>query len=361
MKAGRLTRRELAKAALVGATAATARAQELIGEPPGRMTPREEIVNVFEMEAVARRKLPENVYVSLSGGSRRAFDRITFRPRMLVNVTQLDLSLSLFGEKLFTPIVVAPIGAQKRFHPDGELGSLRGASTAQAPMMVSIRSDVPLESLAAQSKTSLWFQVYAEPDPAQTRIQLQNAVRAGCKAVCMTVGVPFRITVNDRLPPPSKLAESGNPTVNWDTLQNLRESVKVPFLLKGIMNAEDAQNAVKLGFDAVIVSNHGGVFAQGLSEPIEALPAVADAVAGKIPVLIDGGFRRGTDVLKALALGARAVLVGRPVMWGLAAYGAEGVQTVLQLMQSELARGMALSGKPSISAVDRNLVKIHLR
>lgn len=356
-----LTRRQLAKAAILGSGSLALRGQELIGEPPGRTTPREEIVNVFEMEAMARHKLPESVYATIAGGNRRAFDRITFRPRMLVNVTKLNLSLTLFGEKLFTPIVVAPMAAQKRIHPDGELGTLRGSSAAQVPVMVSSRSDLPLEELAAQSKTVLWYQVYPEADAARTRDQLQNAVKVGCKAVCLTVGAPFRLVGSDRLPPPSKLADSANPALDWSALGKIRESVKAPFLLKGIMNPADAQTAVKLGFDAVVVSNHGGMFAHGLAEPIEALPAVADAVGGKVPVLIDGGFRRGTDILKALALGARAVLIGRPVMWGLAAYGADGVQTVLQLQQSELARAMALSGKPSLSAIDRTLVKIHLR
>ncbi|MGH9657728.1 MAG: alpha-hydroxy-acid oxidizing protein [Bryobacteraceae bacterium] len=306
------------------------------------IAPREELVNVFEAEDAARRALPDAAHALIAGSNRRAFERMTLRPRMLVNITQLDLSTELFGEKLFTPILMGPISEQKRFHSEGELASVRGASAAQTVMVVSGRSSFPVTEIAAQSKTTLWYQVYPEPDMTAVRDRVMAALRSGCKAVCLTVGTP-----------------SG--AVGWNAIDRLRQGLKVPFVLKGILSAEEARTAVQHGVEGIVVSNHGGTFATGLAEPIEALPAIVDAVGGKAPVLVDGSFRRGTDILKALALGARAVLIGRPAMWGLAAYGAGGVETVLQMLQSELARDMGMSGKPNVKAIDRSLVRIHRR
>jgi 4-hydroxymandelate oxidase len=319
------------------------RPQELIGEPPGRITPRGEAVNLFEVEAVAKRKLPSTLYSAIASGDRKAFDRITFRPRMLVDVQQMDLSTELFGEKLFAPILAGPMADQHQYHPEGELATIRGAAAAKTLMVASSRSIYPIEKIAAAAKTSLWYQVYPEPDITAVRTRIQQAVQAGCKAVCLTLGTPSA------------------PKIDWSTIDQIRKGITVPFLLKGIMNPEEAGAAVQKGMQGVIVSNHGGIFSTGLAAPIDMLPSIADAVGGKAPVLIDGSFRRGTDVLKALALGARAVLIGRPILWGLSAYGAEGVQTVLAMLQSELARSMGLCGKPNIKAIDRSIVKIHLR
>jgi 4-hydroxymandelate oxidase len=320
--------------------------QELIGEPPGRITPRAELVNLFEVEAVAKRKLSAAVYSTIAGGDRKAFDRMTFRPRMLVDVQKLDLTTELFGETLFAPILAGPVADQQQFHPDGELATARGAAAAKTVMVVSSRSNQPIEKIAAQAKTSLWYQVYPEPDMEAVRKRIQQAVQAGCKAVCLTVGAPQR---------------QSRMKTDWNTIDQLRKGVTVPFLLKGIMSPEEATAAVQNGIQGMVVSSHGDLHSTGLASPIEMLPSIADAVGGKATLLIDGSFRRGTDVLKALALGARAVLIGRPVLWGLSAYGAEGVQTVLGMLQSELARSMGLSGRPTIQAIDRSLVKIHLR
>jgi 4-hydroxymandelate oxidase len=320
--------------------------QELIGEPPGRIAPRAELVNLFEVEAMAKRKLPGAVYSTIAGGDRKAFDRMTFRPRMLIDVQKLDLSTALFGETLFAPILVGPIADQQQFHPEGELAAARGAAAAKTLMVVSSRSSQPIEKIAAEAKTGLWYQVYPEPDMLAVRARVHQAVQAGCKAVCLTVGAPLR-------PPQTK--------IDWSTIDQLRKGLTVPFLLKGIMSPEEAQAAIRNGVQGLVVSNHGDLLSNGLAAPIEMLPSIADAVGGKAPILIDGSFRRGTDVLKALALGAQAVMIGRPVMWGLGAYGADGVQTVLGMLQSELARSMGLAGRPNIKAIDRGLVKIHLR
>lgn len=322
--------------------------QELIGEPPGRIAPRAELVNVFEVEAMAKRKLSSSGYALIAGGDRAAFDRMTFRPRFLINVQDLDLTTELFGEKHFAPILVGPLAEQQQFHPEGELATVRGAGAAKATMVVSSRASQPIEKIAAQAKTSLWMQVYPEPDMSAVRTRVRQSVAAGCKAVCLTLGTPH-------------IKGMGNPKLDWSAIDQLRQGLAVPFLLKGIMSPDDARVAVDKGVQGIVVSNYGGLLANGLAAPIDMLPSISDAVGGKIPILIDGSFRRGTDVLKALALGARAVLIGRPILWGLAAYGADGVETVLRMLQSELARSMGLCGKPNIKAIDRSLVKIHAR
>ena len=207
-------------------------------------------------------------------------------------------------------------------------------------MVVSCRSSVPVEQLAAQSKTTLWYQLYPH---AEMLNQARDAVKAGCKAVLLTLGVA---------------SEGG---VDWSAVDHLRQSVGVPLLLKGIMSPAEAKAAVRHGVQGIVVSNYAAHESSGMAAPIEVLPAIADAVAGAVPILVDGGFRRGSDVLKALALGARAVLIARPPVWALAAYGAEGVQRLLELLQTELARDMAMCGKPNLRSIDSSMLRIHRR
>jgi 4-hydroxymandelate oxidase len=334
---------------------------KLIGEPPGRITPRAELVNVLEAEPMAERLLPSVVFAKISGSDRRAFDRIIFRPRMLVNVRELDLTVELFGAKMFAPILAGPATRADRFHSDGELGIVRGAGAAQAAVVISGRSSQPIEKIAGEAKTALWYQVYPEPDMAPVIARVQQAVKAGCRAVCLTVGTPYLAPGASGPPNPAKLAALGNPGLDWPLVEQVRKAAGVPLLLKGIMSPEEARTAVERGVNGIVVSNHGGRFTFGLATPIEVLPEVADAVGGKIPVLVDSNFRRGTDVVKALALGATAVMVTRPVLWGLAGYGAEGVQTVMEMLQSETARTMGLCGKPNLAALDRSVVRITKR
>jgi 4-hydroxymandelate oxidase len=334
---------------------------KLIGEPPGRITPREELVNTLEVDAVAQRVLPATVYAKVAGSDRRAFDRMTFRPRMLVPVRNLDLSVDLFGTKHFAPILVGPASRQARFHPDGELALVRGAAAGKGVAIISSHSSQPIEKIAGEAKDTLWYQVYPEPDMGPVIKRVQAAVQAGCKVVCLTVGTPYLPAGQGGPPNPAKLATLGNPALDWGVVDQVRQAAKVPVLLKGIMSPEEAQAAVQHGASGIIVSNHGGRFVEGLATPIEVLTAVVDGVGGKAPVLIDSNFRRGSDVVKALALGAKAVLVARPALWGLAAYGGDGVRTVLELLQSETARTMALCGKPTLASLDRTTVQIHRR
>jgi 4-hydroxymandelate oxidase len=307
------------------------------------LTPRSDLANVLEVESVAQRKLAPDLYSMIAGGDRSSFERITFRPRMMVNTTGLDLSVELFGEKIFAPILIGPTSRQQTFHADGELAMVRGASAAKTLMVVSSDSSYPIEKIAAQAKTALWYQIFPEADTNALRSRAQQAVKAGCKAVCITLGAPSR----------------GTPHLSWNAIDQIRRGLGVPVVLKGIMAAEEASEAVKRGIEGIVVSNYGGLLNKGLVSPMEMLAAITDAVAGKVPVLIDGGFRRGSDIMKALAFGARAVLVSRPALWGLAAYGADGVQTVLEMLQTELGRCASQNGKANLKAIDRSVVKVH--
>jgi 4-hydroxymandelate oxidase len=330
---------------------------KLIGEPPGRIAPRADLVNVLEYENVAERKLAPVVFSTVAGSDRAFFDRITFRPRMMVPTTDLDLTSTLFGEKMVAPVIAGPIARQQNFHPDGELATVRGASAAKAVMVVSGESSVPIEKIAAEAKTPLWYQVFPEADSGAVRAKIQQAVKAGCKAIFITVGAPIRNT--SERPNAARLASNANGKLDWNVIDQLRKDAGVPVILKGIMTAEEADAAIKRGVQGIVVSNYGGLLTRGMASSMEMLPSIADAVGGRVPVLIDGNFRRGSDIFKALAFGASAVLVGRPVMWGLAAYGAEGVQGVLEMLQTEVARDMCQCGKANLKVVDRTVVKLH--
>lgn len=330
---------------------------KLMGEAPGRIAPMADLVNVLEFEDVAARKLAPAVYDTIAGGDRTFFERITLRPRMMVDTMGLDLTTDLFGEKLFAPIIVGPAGGQQAFHPEGELATVRGASAAKAVMVVSGESSQPIDKIAAASKTTLWYQVYPDADVNSQKARIQQAVKAGCKAVCITVGAPYRNFTGT--PSAARLAAAKSPSMDWAVIDQLRQGVTVPVLLKGIMSAEEADAAVKRGVQGIVVSNHGGPRLKGVVTPIEMLPSIADAVAGRVPVLVDGGFRRGSDIYKALALGARAVLLGRPSLWGLAAYGADGVQAVVERLQTDLGRTMGQCGNPNLKSIGRTFVKIH--
>jgi 4-hydroxymandelate oxidase len=322
-------------------------APKLEGEPKGRITPREEAVTVFEVEAVAQRKLEAAVYSAIAGSDRQAFERILLRPRRFVNVERLDLTVELLGQTMFTPILVGPAESQQNFHPEGELALVQGAAKAQVAVVVSSRSSQPIEKIAAAAKTPLWYQIELEPEMAPVLAGVQRAIKAGCKVICITTGAPYR-SANGSRP---------NLQSSWAAVDRVRQAANVPVVLKGIVSAKEATAAVDRGIQGIIVSNNGGLSTPGMASPIEALASVVDAVGGKAPVLVDGSFRRGTDIVKALALGARAVLVTRPALWGLAAYGSDGVDTVMKMLQSETARTMGNCSKVNVAALDRSLLK----
>ncbi len=317
MRTRTFTRRQLQRAAL-----------------SARRPPREELVNTLEFEEVAKMVLPAAEYSTIAGGDRRAFDRIIFRPRMLVPTTDLDLSLDLFGQPHFAPILVGPVADQRRYHPEGELAMVQGAAAARAGIIVSSRASAPIGDIAARAKTPLWYSVYTDAGAAAQK-QIQQATAAGCHVLVIT---------------------SAAPRIDWKAIAQLRRGVTIPVVIKGIMTTGDAKTAIEEGARGIVISDHGA--ATSKSAAIDVLPGIADLVGNKATILIDGSFRRGTDVLKALLLGAQAVLVARPVMWGLAAYGADGVQSVIELLQTSLGRNMGTIGAPNLKSLTRTMVRI---
>jgi isopentenyl diphosphate isomerase/L-lactate dehydrogenase-like FMN-dependent dehydrogenase len=313
--------------------------------PRVRVVPREELVNVLEYEEEARKVLAPSTFALVAGGDRAMFERITLRPRMLVSTVDMDLSQTILGDTHFVPIIVGPVSDQKRFHPEGEVATAKGAAAAKAFMIVSSHSSVALDQIAAANK-NFWYQVYASDAAAKT--QIADAVKAGAKAIVITVGAS-----------PAATAKSAAPVaVNWAAVDSLKQGLTVPVIVKGITTPADATAALSHGAQGLIVSNYGGLLTTK-DAPILDLASIVDAVAGKAPVLVDGSFRRGTDVLKALAFGAQGVIVARPVMWGLAAYGDTGVQGVVEMLQTELARYMGMCCKSTIKKLDRTVVKVH--
>ncbi len=311
-----------------------------------RVAPRDELVNVLEFEAEAGRVLAADVMRQVAGGDRAAYERVTFRPRMMIPCLDLNLSLDLLGMPLFAPILVGPVADQRRFHAEGELATARGAAAGKAAMVVSSRASHPFAAIAAAAPTPLVLQAFAGDGAAAVRGQAVEAERAGAKAILVTIDA-------------SDAAGRPPARTDWAVVDAVRGAVAVPVIVKGVLSADDARAAVARGARGVVVSNYGRVAATGRPAPLEAVAPIVDAVGPQVPVLVDGGIRRGSDVMKALAAGARAVLVARPVMWGLAAYGPDGVQSVLELLQTELARVMGCCGTPHLGAITRAHVRVH--
>ncbi|HWW88899.1 MAG TPA: alpha-hydroxy-acid oxidizing protein [Vicinamibacterales bacterium] len=327
-------------------------AAQAVGAQRLRPAPRNQLVNTFEYEEQARRVIPPAIASLIAdtadrngavSADRQALDRITLRPRMMVPTLDLDLTVTLFGEITLAPIVVAPVADQKRFHPEGEAATVKGAAAANAPVIVSSQSSIPIADLVAGAATPIWYQVFAA-DPAAKQ-QVRSAVDAGCGVICVTIHA-------------KPLSTAGPVRVDWATVGALVEASRVPVILKGVTSVGEATGALKLNVQGIVVSSYGGVAPEAPSLVMQ-LPAIVDAVAGQVPVFVDGGFRRGTDILKALAFGARAVLIGRPVMWGLAAYGADGVQGVIEMLQTELARYMAMCGRSRLAMLGRDVLRVH--
>ena len=310
------------------------------------MTPLDGFANIPEFEDMARRALSEKAFARIADGDRGVLERITFRPRLLISALELDLSLDLLGQQMFAPILVGPASRQHVLHADGERGTAKGAAEAKAAVVTAERSGTPLEDTASLAPGS-WRQIYPDADLGALTARVQEAGNAGCKAICLTLA-------DD---------SSGNAPAGfgWDLVEQLVQRAGMPLVLKGIMHPDDAASAIERGVAAIIVSTYGAGRSAGAVDPIVALPGIAGTVAGRIPVLVDGGIRRGSDVLKALALGATAALVCRPALWGLAAYGADGVRTVVEMLQTELARDMAQLGTVTLHDIRRDHIRIHRR
>jgi isopentenyl diphosphate isomerase/L-lactate dehydrogenase-like FMN-dependent dehydrogenase len=347
-------------------------------------------LSIADYERLAEERLEPGPWAYLAGGSadewtlrenRAAFARWTFRPRVLCDVSEISTATTVLGTRIELPVVLAPVAYQQLYHPDGECATARGAAAAGTGIAVSTFSTRSHEEIAAASPGVLqWCQLYVFQDRGVTREHLAEAAAAGCAAVVLTVDTP-RLAQRERdlragfeipsdLPLPYARAAIGdaahNPadqfalldaSVSWRDLEWIASEADLPVVLKGVVTAEDAELAVEHGAAAVVVSNHGGRQLDGVPATLEALPEVAEAIAGRVEVYLDGGIRRGTDVAKALALGARAVLAGRGPVFGLATAGEDGVSHVLELLRDELALALCLLGCTSPDEVTREHVQ----
>lgn len=362
-------------------------------KPPLSRIPAD-VVAVADYEPLARERMSPQAWAYVAGGAgdeltlrrnRDAFDAIALAPRVLADLSQASTTIELLGQTFAHPILLAPVAYQKLAHSDGELATAHAASALRTGMVVSAQASVTIEDIARATQAPLWCQLYIQPDRACTRELAQRAAAAGCTALMLTVDAPlsgvrnreqragFRlpdgvsaVNLADCVSPeiaPSALGESPvfgtgmlHTAPTWRDVAWLREQSSLPLLIKGIFTPGDARRAVDAGASGIVVSNHGGRTLDTLPATVDALPRVADAIAGDVPVLVDGGIRRGTDVLKALALGASAVLVGRPYIWGLAAAGITGVAHVINMLWAELEIAMALTGCATIRDVERSVI-----
>jgi isopentenyl diphosphate isomerase/L-lactate dehydrogenase-like FMN-dependent dehydrogenase len=353
-----------------------------------------EPVNLLEYEPLARQKLSESAYGFIAGAAedevslrenRAAFQRLRLRPRVLVDVAKIDPSTSVLGQRIEIPVLLAPVAVQRLAHPDGELASARAAAAAGTIMALSTSASCSIEEVARAAEGPRWFQLYFNRDREMTRRLVERAEAHGYSALCLTVDLPWlgrrEADIRNRLqfPPDVTMANftgdeargllpvvtgatldasagPSDPSLTWKDVDWLRSLTKMRLVIKGILTAEDTALALEHGAEAIVVSNHGGRQLDGVAAGIEALPEVVDAAGGRAEVLVDGGVRRGTDVLKALALGARAVLIGRPYIWGLAVAGEEGVKRVLSILRFELELAMALAGCPAVADIGRGLI-----
>ena len=359
----------------------------LIGSP-------NEAINVFDFEPVARQKLPPAHFGYLATGvdddatlraNREGFSKLEIRARRLVDVSRVDTSTELFGTTWKTPIVLAPVGAQKAFHPDGEVASARAAGAKGHLLILSTGTTTSVEDVTSARGGPVWYQLYPSNTWRVTQALVKRAEAAGCPVLVLTVDLPAgrntetesRFAREDTRQCSSchqpgwegyfrrKSMFEGldltgvsmfSPGLTWDFLRRLKDITKMKLVVKGLETREDAELAVRHGADGIIVSNHGGRAQESGRATIECLPEVVDAVRGRIPVLVDGGFRRGTDIFKALALGAKAVCIGRPYGFGLAAFGQPGVERVLDLLTRELDLMMRHAGATSLAKLDRSFL-----
>lgn len=359
----------------------------------------ERALNVFEFEAAARRKLPPAHFGYIATGvdddatlraNRDAFTRFQIRPRRLIDVSKVDMSVRLFGATWDSPIVLAPAGSQRAFHPEGELAVARAAYIKRHLQILSTVSSTAVEEVMRARQAPVWYQLYPTDQWPVARALVKRAEAAGCPVLVLTVdlqGGTNRETLAqavrrdtrkceachqgdvftnvktyvERKPMFRGLDVSGVTTIEpldmtWEYVKRLRDATPMPLVIKGIVTREDAQLAVEQGVNGIIVSNHGGRAEESGRGTIECLPEVVEGVQGRIPVLVDGGFRRGTDIFKALALGASAVAVARPYLWGLGAFGQPGVEAVLDILRRELQTIMRQAGTLTIREINRSFI-----
>jgi L-lactate dehydrogenase (cytochrome) len=375
-------------------------------------------INIDDLRRQARRRLPRAVFDFGDGGSEdeqtlRAnandFQRLVFRPRMLVDVSRRDQTTTILGQQVSSPLILAPTGLCGMFAPRGEILAARAATRRGIISTLSTLGACSIEDVAASTSGPLWFQLYVMKDRDLTRSLVERAQAAGYRALCLTVDLPVlgqrerdlrngatippRITVRNVVDTVQRIgwlrgvlfgtkitfgnfvgatadlgtnaislwqyiAQQNDASVDWDDLDWFRSIWRGPLAIKGIMTGEDARRAVDAGADAIIVSNHGGRQLDSLPSAIETLPEIVDAVGRDAEVILDGGIRRGSDVVKALSLGARACMMGRPYLYGLAANGQAGAERAIEIIQTEIDRTLALIGRPTLADLDRSAVRL---
>src|ERR1700694_591382 len=366
------------------------RTEELIASP-------KDAINVFDFEPVMRKNVPPAHFGYMASGiddevtlraNREGFLKFQLRPRRLVDVSKIDMSTEILGVKYSTPIIVAPVGGQKAFHPEGEIAVAKAARVGNHLQILSNATTSPVEDVTAARSAPLWYQLYATNKWEVAKAFVTRAEKAGCLAVAVTVDrsggrnqeTLFRLqrtdprecsNCHDRSSLQANLkrrsmyegldltgltnTQSSNMT--WDFLKRLRDTTRMKIVIKGILAHEDAKLAVDAGMDAIIVSNHGARSEDSGRSTIDALPEIIEAVGGRMPILVDSGFRRGTDIAKALAMGAQGVCIGRPYVWGLGAFGQPGVERVLELLRIELRAIMQQVGAPTIKHLTPAMVR----
>src|ERR671931_2451360 len=360
------------------------RTDELIKSP-------KEAINVFDFEPVCRHNVPPAHFGYMASGiddeltlraNREGFSKFQLRPRRLVDVSKVDMSSEILGVKYDSPIVIAPIGGQRAYHEEGELGTARGAKAGNHLQILSTATNSNVEDVIAARSAPIWYQLYATNKWEVAKAFVTRAENAGCLAVAVTVdrsggrnqetlfrlrrtdtrdcsGCPARSSLQASLTrramyqgvDVSGLRNTQSSNMTWDFLKRLRDTTKMKIVIKGILAWEDAVIAADNGIDAIIVSNHRARGEDSGRSTIDALPEIVEAVGGRIPVLVDSGFRRGTDVIKALAIGASAVCVGRPYLWGLGAFGEPGVERVLEILRTEFRVAMQQCGVRSVKEI----------
>ncbi len=366
-----------------------------------RVPAMEELVNAFDFEAVAFAKLPRDAYDYTALGvedeftlrrNRQAFEWVELIPKGMVDANSVVTATEVLGTQMAFPIMIAPTASHLSLHPEGEMGTHKGATAASnTPYIISNNASFPVDKIAKAATGPLWFQLYPKETLEDNRELIEIAQDNGCKAIVLTYdgaagnsttgpreralhdrhlgsnrleqdasngGDKTRAAQGRRPPRARKYGLAGSGIgLDWKWVDSVRAVTKVPFLTKGILTGEDAAACVEHGVNGIVVSNHGGRAMDYGPATLEVLAEVVDGTRGRIPVLVDGGFRRGTDVLKALALGAKAVCLGRVPRWGLAAYGAAGSQCILEIVQGELVMAMAATGRPTLASIDRTLVR----
>lgn len=391
-------RRALVQLATFLAGAPLLRAQQDPAPPLGdhqRFPGFDEMLTAFDFEPIFRANVSHRVYDSTSHGleseftlrrNREVFDWVDVVEPRDADVKTVSTATEILGMSLSSPLLVAPTGGQGSLHPTGEMGMHIGATEADAVMIAAELSSHPIDKIAAAADGPLWYQHYPIVHDARRREEaLARAQGAGCQVVIVTIDstvLQYERDLHDRnlggyprnvsgvqataRNPQGRIGFGGLPygianavgwmDATWDYLDEIRPLVKVPMLVKGVLTAEDALLSVEHGMDGIVVSNHGGRVTDYAPSSLEVLPEVVDAVGDRVPVLIDSGFRRGEDVFKALALGARAVLLGRPTRWGLGAFGPPGVARLLEIIQAELVAVMKKTGRPTLDSIDHRAV-----